>query len=115
MVVKYIEQRKEQWEDYLDTCVFSYNTSKQDSTQHSPFELMFAWKPVLPIDINTEGKDPDTLLKNFCEAKDMSPVHIQELHDAHHATLDAAKSNILKTQKNKRSSMISETTNLHGM
>jgi len=55
-MVKYIEQRKEQWEDYLDTCVFSYNTSKQDSTKHSPFELMFAQKPVLPIDINTEEK-----------------------------------------------------------
>jgi len=102
MVVKYIEQRKEQWEDYLDTCVFSYNTSKQDSTKYSPFELMFARKPVLPIDINTEGKDPNTLLKNFCQAKDMSSVHMQELHDAHHATLDAAKTNILKAQKTQK-------------
>ena len=102
MVVKYIKQKKEQWEDYLDTCVFSYNTSKQDSTQHSPFELMFGRKPVLPIDINTEGKDPDTLLKNFSEAKDMSPVHMQELHDVHYATLDAAKRNILKAQKKQK-------------
>lgn len=102
MVVKYIEQRKHTWEDYQDTYMFSYNTSKQDSTQHSPFELMFARKPVLPVDINTEGKDPDTLLKYFSEAKDLSPAHMQELHDVHYATLDAAKRNILKAQKTQK-------------
>jgi len=103
MVVKYIKQRKDKWEDYLDTCVFSYNTSKQDSIQHSPFELVFAWKPVLPFDINTEEKDPDTLLKNFSEAKDLSPAHTQQLHDVHYATLDVAKKrNVLKAQKTQK-------------
>jgi len=95
MIVKYIEQKKDKQEDYLDTWVFSYNMSKQDSTQHSPFEFIFAWKPVLPIDINTEGKDPAIILLRPL-AKDLSPAHMQDVH------LNAAKGNILKAQKTQK-------------
>ena len=30
MLRKYIQEKKEKWEDYLDTCLFVYNTSTQD-------------------------------------------------------------------------------------
>lgn len=102
MVVKYIDHKKEKWEDFLDTCVYGYNTSKQESSQYSPFELMFARKPVLPVDVNTEQKDPDAMLMHFCKAKDLSLTCIQELHDAQQATLNAAKANILKAQKRQK-------------
>lgn len=62
MIVKYVDEKKERWDDFLDTCVYSYNTSKQESSQYSLFELMFAQKPVLPVDISTEQKDPDAML-----------------------------------------------------
>ncbi|XP_065899898.1 uncharacterized protein [Dysidea avara] len=100
MIVKFIDHKKEQWEDFLDTCVYSYNTSKQESTQYSPFELMFARKPVLPVDINTEKKDPDVLLTDFCKAED--PSLLNELHHAKQATLNAAKANILKAQQRQK-------------
>ena len=58
MIVKYVDEKKERWDDFLDTSVYSYNTSKQESSQYSPFKLMFARKPV---DINTEQKDPDDI------------------------------------------------------
>ena len=96
MLVKYIDQRKERWEQLLDTCVFSYNTSKQESSQYSPFELMFARKPVFPMDINTQQKDPETMLKQFDEAKDTSFMSIQVTHSTHKKVLEAAKTNILK-------------------
>ena len=70
MIAKYVDKNKEQWENFLDTCVYSYNTSKQESTQYSPFELMFARKPVLPIDINIAQKDPDVLVIDCCKAED---------------------------------------------
>ncbi len=53
MLVKFINDKKDTWEDYLDTCIFAYNTSKQESIKYSPFELMFARKPVLPIDLQS--------------------------------------------------------------
>lgn len=68
MLVKYVKKKKNEWEKFLDTCVFAYNTSKHDSSEFSPFELMFFRKAVLPIDINTEANDVETILKDFNEA-----------------------------------------------
>ena len=39
MIVKYTSDKKEEWDMYLDTSVFPYNTAKQESTLYSPFEL----------------------------------------------------------------------------
>ena len=102
MIVKYIDEKKERWEDFLDTCVYSHNTSKQESSQYYLFELIFTCKPVLPVDINTEQKDPDAMLMNFDKAKDLSFTHMLELRDAHQAALDAAKANISEVQKRQK-------------
>ena len=48
------------WSNYLDTCVSAYNTSQQDSTKFTPFELMFGRKASLPIDIDIH-KYPETI------------------------------------------------------
>ena len=34
-------QNKNSWDEYIDTCVFVYNTSQHESTTFTPFELMF--------------------------------------------------------------------------
>ncbi len=49
-----IGQQKSTWENYLDECVFAYNTSSHESSKFTPFELMFARKPVLAVDIHEE-------------------------------------------------------------
>ena len=33
MFVKLIEDKKDTWEEYFDTCVFAYNTAHHESTQ----------------------------------------------------------------------------------
>ena len=48
MLVKYIEDKKECWED---SCVFAYNTSKNESSKFTPFEVMFGRRAVLPIQL----------------------------------------------------------------
>jgi hypothetical protein len=57
MLVKFVQNKKEYWEDHIDSCVFAYNTAKHDSTQFSPFELMFARQPTLPVDIQVDASD----------------------------------------------------------
>ena len=57
MLVKYIQEKKETWEDYIDTCIYAYNTAQHESTRFTPFELMFSWKPVLPIDIDRNAPE----------------------------------------------------------
>ena len=54
MLVKFIDKKKESWEDYLKKCVllsYAYNTSKHKSSKYTPFE-MFRRRAVLTIDLN---------------------------------------------------------------
>lgn len=95
MLVKYIKDKKSSWEEFLDTCVFAYNTAQHESTRYTPFELMFGRKPVLPIDIDMEKKDPAMLLNEYHGAQDLS---LTETREARQKLLEAAKANITKAQ-----------------
>ena len=55
MLVKFIASKKESWQDYLDTGVYAYNTSRHDSTRFTPFELMFGRQAVLPIGVRSDA------------------------------------------------------------
>ena len=92
--------KKERWEEYLDTCVFAYNTAKHDSSRFSPFELMFSQKAVLPIDINAEAKDAEIMLDNL-KATDDSDKSADGIA-AHTKLLEEAKANIVKAQKKQK-------------
>ena len=53
------------WSTYLESCVFAYNTSCQESTKFTPFELMFGRKATIPIDIDINEKEPKKVLEEF--------------------------------------------------
>ena len=38
------------WDEYLFSVIYAYNTGQQSSTGYSPFQLMFGRKPNLPLD-----------------------------------------------------------------
>ena len=57
MLVKFVQKRKETWEDYIDTCIYAYDTAQHESTKFTTFELMFSIKPVFPIDIGHNTPD----------------------------------------------------------
>ena len=63
MLVKFIDDKKESWEDYLDTCIYAYNTARHESSKFTPFELMFSRRAVLPIDIQCDASDVLTKLE----------------------------------------------------
>ena len=65
MVIKFIQNKKDTWEDYLDTCIYAYNTSVHDSSKFTSFELMFARKPVLPIDLQFDQQDVDVAYTDY--------------------------------------------------
>ena len=54
MLVKFVEDKREEWDTVLDGCIFAYNTSKHASSLYSPFEIMFGRKAVLPIEFSTD-------------------------------------------------------------
>ena len=50
--------QKSRWKEHVIALVHAYNCTKHESTQYSPFYLMFGWQPRLPIDVFL-GLDPD--------------------------------------------------------
>ena len=64
--------KKEEWENYLSTCVYAYNISKNESSNFCPFTVMFGRLAVLLIDLKLSsgvaaspklGKNVDELIK----------------------------------------------------
>ena len=54
--------------DSIAEVVYSYNTAVQESTRHSPFEIMFGRKGNLPIDFNIHATyDADAKLQEFLQ------------------------------------------------
>ena len=47
----YVASDHKDWDVYLPLVVFSINTAKQDTTQYSPFQLVYGRSPTLPIDV----------------------------------------------------------------
>ena len=59
MIVKYVNEKKEDWDVYIDCHVFAYNTAKHASSLYSTFEVMFGRKAILPVELsyNEEGEN----------------------------------------------------------
>ena len=54
MLVKFVEDKREEWDTVLDCCIFAYNTSKHASSLYSPFEIMYGRKAVLPVEFSAD-------------------------------------------------------------
>ena len=57
MLVKFVDEKKECWENFLSTCVYAYNTSKHKSSKHCPFTVMFGCQAILPVQFASSKKE----------------------------------------------------------
>ena len=99
MLVKFVHSRKTAWGSFLDTCVFAYNTSRHESTQFTPFELMFNRQATLPIDIEFRKALPEEVSREYhnLEEPDMA-----KLEEERARRLEEAKRNILEAQQKQK-------------
>ena len=51
-----VNSNQNNWDDLLDEVLFSYRTSRQDSTKFTPFFLMHGREARLPIDIKMSAE-----------------------------------------------------------
>ncbi|MCP3681087.1 MAG: transposase family protein, partial [bacterium] len=51
MLSMYVTKQQNDWDLWLPYCLFAYNTAKQDSTQESPYFLLYGRDPRLPVDV----------------------------------------------------------------
>lgn len=92
MLVKFVNQKKESWADYVETCVYAYNTSKHESSKFTPFEVMFGRKAVLPVDVAGKVGIPDP----------PDDADYECMMDANVKRLELVKKNILAAQQKQK-------------
>ena len=51
MLSMYVDSKHENWDEALPHITFAYNSAEQESTKHSPDELIDAKNSLLPIDV----------------------------------------------------------------
>lgn len=97
-LLKFVEGEQEQWDLYLDSILFSYRVSKQDSTKYSPFFLVYGRQARLPIEFNLKpnhdsGTENQDLNGNDSEAHDSTndQCHDLELDDCIDAMITVRK------------------------
>ena len=64
-IVKYSHDHRDEWDVNLGELVYTYDTSFQESTKHSPFEAMFGRVTRVPVDCNTDNVDADRKLEEY--------------------------------------------------
>ena len=99
MLVKFVQEKKDQWNVFLDTCVFAYNTSKHASSKFPPFELMFNRRATLPIDIELRKHSSDSVVEAFL---DLPEPDSSMMASARLQILEEAKQNILQAQQKQK-------------
>ena len=100
MLRKYIQEKKEKWDDYLDTCTFACNTSRHESAKFTPFEIMFGRKAILPLDLDAgvhQGPCNEAEV-TICSQE----TEIQQKESQHKALLEEVQKNIISAQKKQK-------------
>jgi transposase InsO family protein len=54
----FCNEHQDDWDEYLDMLELAFNSAVQASTQKSPFELLYGYKPRLPIDVALDTLAP---------------------------------------------------------
>jgi len=57
MIIPFVNKDKNNWDDLLPYLMFAYNTSINETTKCTPFEIMFCRKPNLPNSMNFNTSD----------------------------------------------------------
>ena len=83
----------------MDTCVYAYNMSVQESTCFSPFEVMSGRKATMPVDINIATKTPEDRLQKCLNAEKLSPSKVEKMESQRQELLQQVKANILQAQE----------------
>ena len=94
MLAKTVEKSGRDWDTRLPFVLFAYRASPQESTQESPFFLMYGRDPQLP----TEGIDPPAPQRREIDIDNYKSEVAQGMQEA----WDLARENIRKSQKKQK-------------
>ena len=91
---KLVNDQQDNWDELLPSILFSYRTSKHDSTRCTPFLLMYGREARLPIDVTrVDGTSPDEV--DFT-------TKVQKMLEFQKKVHDEARSNVGKAQEKQK-------------
>ena len=76
MIQKQISEDQSKWDEILQACLGAYRMSKNESTKHSPYFVMYGRDPVLPVDTLLQPRHRYT-------GEDYVPAMFEHLHNAY--------------------------------
>lgn len=50
----FVNHDQNNWDEWVGSAVFTYNTSENTSTKYTPFNLLFGWDPKIPGSLSRE-------------------------------------------------------------
>jgi transposase InsO family protein len=80
MLSMYISARHDDWDVYIPSCLFAYRTSVQETTQVSPFFLLYGRQPKLPVDRALEEKPVELVQAHEFVRRQLGDTSL-ELHE----------------------------------
>ena len=78
-LVKYINADHFDWDENLESVLFSYRTSVHATTKHTPFFLMYGRETVLPIQLQTGNVDNDHTLVTITDIESEAQKYATQL------------------------------------
>ncbi len=97
----YISANLNNWDTLLPAAEFSYNNSKQKSTQQTPFFMNYGMHPVTPLDritnvpINTDVAATNDFLKTIKNANDAARAHITKAQERQKKGYDGLREELI--------------------
>ncbi len=87
MLAAFCAEHDYDWDLWLDAVVFAYNTSRQESIQTSPYELVFGRTPRLPLGLElgfplkeprTQSEYSQSVRKVYKEVREVAKVNLEK-------------------------------------
>ena len=88
MLSKYISVNQIDWDRYIDGLVLAYNCTPHESTDISPYRMVFGREARIPLDLMTENTSDSEYVSN--EAEYVRKLQ-EELHNIHTLARDTMK------------------------
>ncbi len=85
----------EGWDQYLPHVTFAHNSSRQDTTEETPYFLMFGRQAILPMDLSFARASPSLLQehpnKRMREAFDLVRTNLEKRQERNRVDYDSSK------------------------
>jgi hypothetical protein len=95
MLRPYVGKHQNDWDEHLSFVLLAYNSSIQESTGYSPFELMYGRNARLPIDL-LYGQPISNVSESITQYADDLKTKLEAVHEHARANLN------ISSDKNKR-------------